>query len=486
MSATTHPADGTAAGTGRRADFPTWLPAMLVKELRQGLRARGFVGALVGFQVVMTLCTIFAIAGGTGSASLGVLQGAFWAVLTVQLLLVTPSRALMGLQAELDSRAIDLLLLTRLTAWRVVLGKWVSLQAQTALLVIAMLPYGMARYFFGSVDLTGELWIIGLIFLVSAVLTAGALWASALPKIARVLVGVGVVGAWQFVPGLNTALNVVTGSRPPRGGGTFAPAGAELWVTVFDAALVLAICLVGAVRKLAPRAENQAPLMRALPLLALVPVPFMTWWIGGRQLVFAAVVLGLVAVLEMARVEEPMGSHWRSWARFGWAGRLVGRLVQPGWASAMEWVLVLAALTAAAGLATANPGRVVQLAVLAAEMLVFPAWLLTFMSRQFNQRTAGYVLVLVGASMIAAVGAASAAVTRMNELADLTLLLLPIASFWTTLGARIPPTPAVLVGQALVAAVVLGGAWIRARPYRRQRLDFEAAGSGGAHERAGA
>ncbi len=479
MSATMRPAE-------RSADFPTWLPAMLVKELRQGLRARGFVGALVGFQVVMTLVTVFAIAGGTGSESMGVLQGAFWMVLTVQLLVVTPSRALMALQAELDTRAIDLLLLTKLTAWRVVLGKWVSLQAQAALLVIAMLPYGMARYFFGSVDLAGELGIIALIFTASAVLTAGALWASALPKVARVLVGVAMVGVWQFIPGLSSAFSAITGGRPGRGSGSLAPSGAELWVTLFDAGLVLAICLVGAVRKVAPRAENQAPLMRLLPLLALLPVPWVSPGIGGRQLMFAAVVLGLVAVLEMARVEEPMGCHWRAWTRFGPAGRWVARLVQPGWASAMEWLLVLAAATALVGQIAGDGARTLQLTVLAAEMLIFPAWLLTFMSEKFTQRAAGYVLVLVGASMIAAVGAASAAVTGMNEWADLTLLLLPISSFWTTLGARAAPTTAVLAGQAIVAAIVLGGAWRRARPYREQRRQFDATGSGGADERAGA
>jgi hypothetical protein len=470
----------------RHADFPTWLPAMLVKELRQGLRTRGFTGALVGFQVVMTLFTIFAIAGGTGSDSLGMLQGAFWIVLTAQLLIVTPGRALMGLQAELDTRAIDLLLLTRLTAWRVVLGKWVSLLAQAALLVIAMLPYGVARYFFGSVDLAGEMKLITMIFAVSAVLTAAALWASALPKLARGALGFALIFAWQFIPGIGAAVNLVTGSRSFRGPGAAAPGGADLALLVFDAAVVLAICLVGAVRKLAPRAENQAPLMRLLPLLPFLAVPFLPWRVATGQLVFGGVLVGLAAALELARAEEPMGCHWRAWARFGVAGRLVGRLVQPGWASALEWVLVLAGAAAIGGAAAGDAARAAHGALLAAEALVFPALLLTYMSRQFSQRAAGYVLVLGGASLIAAVGTASAAISRKHELADLTLLLLPISSFWTALTGQAVPAGPVLAGQVLVAALVLGGAWRRARPYRRQRRDFEAAGTGGDDGRAGA
>src|SRR5689334_3086525 len=97
------PKPGTAM-IAPRIDFPTWLPAMLVKELRQGLRTKGFVGTLVGFQVVMTLVTVFAVAGGADSGTFQMLQFSFWAVLLVQLLLITPARAMSGLQAELESR----------------------------------------------------------------------------------------------------------------------------------------------------------------------------------------------------------------------------------------------------------------------------------------------------------------------------------------------------------------------------------------------
>src|SRR5690242_19510327 len=127
------PATPLEAVIAKRIDFPTWLPAMLEKELREGLRQRGFVAALVGFQVIMTLFLIFAVAGGSGSMSYATLQNAYWLMLGAQLLIITPLRAVAGLQAELDARFIDLLMLTRLTAWRIVLGKWFSLFAQGVL-----------------------------------------------------------------------------------------------------------------------------------------------------------------------------------------------------------------------------------------------------------------------------------------------------------------------------------------------------------------
>ena len=70
--------------------------------------------------------------------SCGFMNGVFWFIVGLQLLLVTPARAFGGLRTEIDSRSLDLLVLTRLTAWRIVLGKWTSLMVQALLLVIAL------------------------------------------------------------------------------------------------------------------------------------------------------------------------------------------------------------------------------------------------------------------------------------------------------------------------------------------------------------
>ena len=405
--------------------------------------------------------------------SFNTLQGAYWVMLNVQLLLITPARALVGLQAELDARSIDLLLLTRLTAWRIVMGKWLSLLVQAALLVLAMLPYGVARYFFGSVDLAGEAKMIALLFAASGVLTAAALWSSAMPKIGRVALGIGLLFLWGQINS-TSVFPMMFGGRPARGGPFFGLTGPTLWLIIFDGLLILAICLVGAVRKLAPRAENQAPLIRLLPLLALIPALFIGIRLAEGQLIVAGIMMAFVAAMELARPEEPMASHWRTWARRGVGGRLVGRFVQPGWASAMEWLLVIAAVAALGGLASTHPIKTAQLAVLATAALVFPALLLTWMTAQFTQRTAGYVLVLGGASLIAAVGAASASAFRMNQWADVTLMVLPISSFWSSLGPRSTPAPPVLIAQMAIAFSVLGCAWWRARPYRLQRREFGA------------
>jgi hypothetical protein len=244
---------------------------------------------------------------------------------------------------------------------------------------------------------------------------------------------------------------------------------------------VLALCLVGAVRRLAPRAESQAAMTRLIALLGFVAVPFLRARDVPGQIALSAGFFVFVAALEMGRPEEPMEAHWRAWSRFGAWGRWVGRFVQPGWASATEWLLLVCGIGAVAGLASAQPARTALLVIFAAEALIFPALLLTWMTRQFTHHLAGYALVLVGGSILSAVERVAAAntnvaigaITNLSTLIDRLVMLLPIASFWTTLSTSAPFPTRVVLPQLLIAGLVLAGAWVRGRPYRRQRRVFD-------------
>jgi hypothetical protein len=154
---------------------------------------------------------------------------------------------------------------------------------------------------------------------------------------------------------------------------------------------------------------------------------------------------------------------------------MLGRLIQPGWASTMEWILICVLVMALGGLIAPNPWKTARLCVLAAEGLIFPALLLTWMSSQFTQRAAGYFLLLAGASTLAAVAAATASFAKVNVYAEASLLLLPISGFWTTLGAPRTPSSILVTAQLAIAAAILGIAWWRAKPYRLQRRAIEVA-----------
>lgn len=459
-----------------RSDFPTWLPPMLVKELRQGLRTRGFVGAFVVFQLLMALMmigTVSSAASGNAvarAAMASTITGFFWALLGVQLLIVTPARALGSLQTEADSRTLDLLLLTRLSAWRIVFGKWASLLAQAILLLVAMLPYGIVRYFGGSVDLVKDAGICAALLGGCAVVTAAGLWASGLPKVIRIGLPVAAIFFGQVWS---------SAFRSASGFSITEPA-----LLCIDGALVLVFFLVTAVRRIAPAAESHVLLARGLPLLALVPVPLWSQW-GSRaaaagQLGFAAGFLALVCAVELASVRLPMAAHWRFWAGKGLFGRCVGRLVMPGWPSALLYALLVSALVALVsllpGLLPAGESqRFIWIVVLALCALIFPVIVLS-MADKAAARTPGGLYILVFASMSTlgaiAVGLGSMFAAKYAGFATFVRVL-PVSSFWLSLG-KDPLMTEVVVGQAAFAGIVLVVAVAQSRAYWQQLALFEA------------
>lgn len=69
--------------------------------------------------------------------------------------MVRPIRGLNALASEIKADTLDLLLLTRLSAWRITFGKWLSLTSQSALLVVAVRGVGMFFLFRGRMGMGG-------------------------------------------------------------------------------------------------------------------------------------------------------------------------------------------------------------------------------------------------------------------------------------------------------------------------------------------
>lgn len=461
-----------------RSDFPTWLPAMLVKELRQGLRTRGFVGAFIVFQVIMVFLMLSTVLGSTfGNATTRVMMantinGFFWTLLGVQLLLATPGRALGSLQVELESRSLDLLVLTRLTAWRIVLGKWGSLMAQALLLFTAMLPYGIVRYFMGSVDLVQDAGRCVALIGGCALLTAAGLAASGLPKIVRIIVPIALVFSFQIIASF-------VGRRLFSGGGSIArTTGFEVALWWIDGAILLGILLVTAVRRIAPPAENHVLLPRGLALLALVPLPLLA--VLGRanaargQMVFAVVILGVVAAMELASTRWPMTAHWRTWVRRGAGLRWAGCFALPGWPSAFAFALLAGVLVAICnfipGLTLAGgptPMRLATVALLAVVALVFPAVLLSFFDLRGRSSAAFYFLALAISNLVAAIAYVLHNLPSRVESALAFASIFPGAGFWITSASPAEVTFTAFFFQMIVAVAVLGIAGWQSRVYWR-------------------
>ncbi len=134
------------------ADFSERLDPMVVKELRQGMRARWFVIPFVAVQVAaVALVWLESMAvNHAGGGDWG--HAAFWGLVYVAVAVVPPLRCLAGLNEEMTGGASHMVMLAGLSRWRIVYGKWLTQMLLAGLVLLSLLPYGIVRYFFGGVE----------------------------------------------------------------------------------------------------------------------------------------------------------------------------------------------------------------------------------------------------------------------------------------------------------------------------------------------
>lgn len=152
-------------------DFPDRLPPMVVKELRQGLRAKLFGETIAGFHLVLVVILLPALTFGEASEIAGIQRLLWWIFIGV-LVLLLPLRGLSALIQERRENTLDTLLLTRLSAGRIVWGKWLAIASQIAVTGLSLIPYAIMVYAAGGVSLTESLATLLRLGLLGAALTA--------------------------------------------------------------------------------------------------------------------------------------------------------------------------------------------------------------------------------------------------------------------------------------------------------------------------
>lgn len=332
----------TIPATPTGTDFADWLSPILVKELRQGLKTKAFVVTFIVVQVVMILAVglqLLSMAGGADRSTLGAFDGFFWAFVWLPLLVMMPARGLTSVSEEVKANTLDLVQLTRLSAFRIVLGKWIALAAQTLLLVAAILPYAVLRYFFGEVDVIGDLKTIGLLLLSSLWLTAGAIALSSVHLAVRIIVLV------VLFPTLITGIIPLMLMRAFGGSSSLGTLFEWSWFLPVIVVAYICLMLEIAASRIAPISENHAAPKRllalgmgavALALAALADEDILGAWVASSAFVWGWVVL---EALTERTVSVP--SLYASFARRGLPGRLAGRVLYPGWASGLGFTTLL-------------------------------------------------------------------------------------------------------------------------------------------------
>lgn len=148
---------------------------IMVKETRQALKSRQFV---VTFSVLL-----FAAFGWTVIGSLSMMPQiytspsaprmmiGYYILLAVPMLLVVPLAAYRSLEGEIDDGTLELLSITALSPWQIVLGKLASASLQMVLYFVALFPCLAYAYTLRGVDLPTTLLVISITVVVGVFLT---------------------------------------------------------------------------------------------------------------------------------------------------------------------------------------------------------------------------------------------------------------------------------------------------------------------------
>lgn len=384
----------------KHSDFADWLSPMLVKELRQGMRSRIFVSAFYITQLLMMVNVVLSLIASANTDTIiplgGMLNGLFWVMIGIPLLIVMPARGFGALHGELKARTLELVFLTHLSAMRIVLGKWLALMVQALLLLCSVLPYVVLRYFLGGVNILEDLQTVFFLMVGCATFTAVTLALSPYEsKMLRSLFTMGIIFGVLFLPSMISASIALSGVRGSRGASINA-FQVYVCLAVFLPAFVF-MALEMAASRIAPAAENHALRKRVIGFYFLIAASVLAFfgypagWVFGMALGL----LFLVVIDALSEPHQPVRRVYQPFYKFRPGGSFLALFFTPGWASASWFVAALGILGAVLlwlnGAMTDEKGSLQYLSYFG--MLIFPAAIVRLFNPSIRNFLAFYIAV---------------------------------------------------------------------------------------------
>lgn len=398
---------------------------MLVKELRQGLRAKAFIAVFLVLQALLGLILLAASAGASSDRAGMAVSQVIFVFFALAVLVIQPLRGIAALSSEIKGSTIDLMVLTRLSSWRIITGKWIALVGQSSLLLATIIPYLILRYYFGGMNLFAELLLVLLVFLLSSALTAVTVGLSAsssilvrglIPLAGTVGLTISIFGV-GFGGGIKELIEVCSLQSSDH----------VVGVVVF----VLTIAYLGwhalslGASLIAPHAENHATLRRLVALVTISLAGAILWWNDVRVVTMVMVFVALCAPAIALALSEPdhlVSTICRPFVKRGLMGRLAGRFLYPGWPAGVVFTgfLILVASLLLLTLPNVRRGHsaeelIVSLSFLGA--LLFPGLLTVLFGHKVKERFACFVLLLIASGVFTlALGILSGALSNREFL----------------------------------------------------------------------
>lgn len=184
-------------GMFEKVDLPDRFDPMTVKELRQGLRRGMFLGPFIIIQVLAVAAMyvefvqedVLSYERYTGVMWLGLFfdndnvfnpaYTPFWWVAGGICMVVMPLGALALMRQEMEEGNHELLQMTPITRWKLILGKFYVIWAICMLTFLSLMPYMIVRYFVGGMDVWRNIAMTITVVLGAGIMCSGAIGASA-------------------------------------------------------------------------------------------------------------------------------------------------------------------------------------------------------------------------------------------------------------------------------------------------------------------
>jgi hypothetical protein len=172
---------------------------MVVKELRQGMRAPMFIAPFI----LVHLLAIACMAMEYRAKGVNDWESPFWIMTFIVVALVMPLRGFAALREESAGGNSALLMLGGLSRWQIVRGKWLVQLLLCGLTFLTLLPYLIVRYFLGGFEVLANL-LIGLnVLSMAAAVSALVIGASGYQAVPMRFVACAVGGFWVMLAGGN-------------------------------------------------------------------------------------------------------------------------------------------------------------------------------------------------------------------------------------------------------------------------------------------
>jgi ABC-type transport system involved in multi-copper enzyme maturation permease subunit len=386
------------------------------------MQARSFTMLFLCFQGVLALILLSAGAGASSDSAGSFASGVIFTMFAIAALFVQPMRGVNALSSEITGNTIEMMVLTRLSAWRIVFGKWIAIVSQTGLILITIIPYLILRYFFGGMVLLGELVFLALMFLTSMSFTAVMVGLSGnstkfvrlLPILAFIFL-MNVVPALLFRRGFNDFMSFCTLSDT------------DSILTVIS--YVCFVSYIGwcalshGTSVIAPVAENHTTIRRLIALgLALVTAAIGFHGDAEPEVlaIIFAVILAPVVITSLTEPSILLPPMCKPFLQRGPLGRLSAFFLLPGWPAGVFYSGLML-LVSAAGLAIASSpvrqGDWMDPEVLIGGLaciggVLLPALLAALFSKQESRRFTNFMVFLLVTVLFAVI---PAILTSIND-----------------------------------------------------------------------